>query len=226
MMNSNSSERGLWSSKIGFILAGAGSAVGLGNIWRFPTIAGQNGGAAFVFVYLASVVLICLSVMIAELTLGRHTQKNPVGVYKALAPGSAWKYLGMLGVITGWGISSFYSVVAGWTLGYIYKTATGAFTQATPDQIANIFGNFAANPVSTIGLHAAFMFLTMLILFGGVKAGIERWSKILMPILLVILILLVIRSVTLPGATSGLDFYIKPKWCELTGRGVLAAIGQ
>lgn len=226
MMNSNSSERGLWSSKIGFILAGAGSAVGLGNIWRFPTIAGQNGGAAFVFVYLASVVLICLSVMIAELTLGRHTQKNPVGVYKALAPGSAWKYLGMLGVITGWGISSFYSVVAGWTLGYIYKTATGAFTQATPDQIANIFGNFAANPVSTIGLHAAFMFLTMLILFGGVKAGIERWSKILMPILLVILILLVIRSVTLPGATSGLDFYIKPKWGELTGRGVLAAMGQ
>jgi NSS family neurotransmitter:Na+ symporter len=225
-MNSGGSERGLWSSKIGFILAGAGSAVGLGNIWRFPTTAGQNGGAAFVFVYLASVVLICLSVMIAELTLGRRTQKNPVGVYKTLAPGSAWKYLGILGVITGWGISSFYSVVAGWTLGYIYKTATGAFTQATPEQIGNIFANFVASPVTTIGLHGAFMFLTMLILFGGVKAGIERWSKILMPILLVILVLLVVRSLTLPGAGSGLDFYMKPKWDELTGRGVLAAMGQ
>lgn len=225
-MQSNGSERGLWSSKIGFILAGAGSAVGLGNIWRFPTIAGQNGGAAFVFVYLASVVFISLSVMIAELTLGRHTRKNPVGVYEALAPGSAWKYLGMLGVLTGWGISSFYGVVAGWTLGYIYKTATGAFTQATPDEIANIFGGFVANPVATIGLHAAFMFLTMLILFGGVKAGIERWSKILMPLLLFLLVLLVVRALTLPGAGSGLAFYMQPKWSDLTGRGVIAAIGQ
>ncbi|MFQ5769903.1 MAG: sodium-dependent transporter [bacterium] len=225
-MNANGSERGLWSSKIGFILAGAGSAIGLGNIWRFPTTAGQNGGAAFVFVYLASVVFISLSVMIAELTLGRHTQRNPVGVYKTLAPGTAWKYLGMLGVLTGWGISSFYSVVAGWTLGYIFKTATGAFSHANPEQVAAIFSSFVSTPGVTIGLHAAFMFLTMMILFGGVKAGIERWSKILMPLLLILLVLLVIRAVTLPGAGSGLAFYLKPKWGDLTGRGVIAAMGQ
>ena len=120
-------DRGQWSSKLGFIFAASGSAIGLGNIWRFPTTAGQNGGAAFVFVYLASVVLISFFVMIGELVLGRHTQRNPVGVYKSLAPRTPWKYLGGLGIITGWGISSFYSVVAGWTLAYIWKTATGAF---------------------------------------------------------------------------------------------------
>ncbi len=225
-MNTNGNERGIWSSKMGFILAGAGSAIGLGNIWRFPATAGQNGGAAFVVIYLASIVLICLSVMIAELALGRHVQRNPVGVYKALAPGSAWKYLGLLGVITGWGISSFYSVVAGWTLGYIYKTATGAFTLLNADEIANVFETFVANPVSSIGFHGGFLIITMLILFGGVKAGIERWSKILMPILLVILILLVVRSLTLAGAEKGLEFYLQPKWDELTGRGVIAAVGQ
>ncbi|MFQ5708180.1 MAG: sodium-dependent transporter [bacterium] len=225
-MGVDGNERGAWSSKLGFILAGAGSAIGLGNIWRFPTTAGQNGGAAFVFVYLLAVVFICLAVMIAELTLGRHTQRNPVGVYKTLAPGSSWKYLGILGVLTGWGISSFYSVVAGWTLGYIFKTAVGTFSHANPDQIASMFTHFVSNPVATIGFHAAFMAITMYILFGGVRAGIERWSKILMPILLVILVLLVIRSVTLEGAEKGLAFYMKPKWSELTGRGVLAAVGQ
>lgn len=225
-MNVPDNERGNWSSKIGFILAGAGSAIGLGNIWRFPTTAGQNGGAAFVFVYLASIVLICLAVMIAELTLGRNTQKNPVGAFKAVAPGTAWKYFGLLGVLTGWGISSFYSVIAGWTLGYIFKTATGAFSQLGPDEIAAEFGSFVASPVASLGLHATFMFITMLILFGGVKAGIERWSKILMPVLLGILVLLVIRSVTLGGADEGLAFYMKPKWNELTGRGIIAAVGQ
>ncbi len=225
-MDSGAQNRGQWGSKLGFILAAAGSAIGLGNIWRFPATAGQNGGGAFVAVYLASIVIICFAVMIAELALGRNTQRNPVGVYKKLAPGSSWKYFGVLGVLTGWGISSFYSVVAGWTLGYIYKTATGAFSNASPQQISQIFGDFVSNPVSAIGFHAAFMVITMLILFGGVKSGIERWSKILMPVLLVILILLVIRSVTLPGAEKGLAFLLQPKWDELTGRGVLAAVGQ
>ena len=225
-MNAPDNERGIWSSKIGFIMASAGSAVGLGNIWRFPTIAGQNGGAAFVFVYLLSVILICLAVMIAELALGRHAQRNPVGVYKTLAPGTAWKYLGILGVLTGWGIASFYSVVAGWTLGYVFKTAAGAFINLGPDEIATVFSDFTTNPVLSIGCHAIFMGLTMLILYGGVKGGIERWSKILMPLLLVILVLLVVRSVTLPGAGKGLAFYLKPNWSALTGKSVVAAMGQ
>jgi len=225
-MKTHSNERGNWSSKLGFILAGAGSAIGLGNIWRFPTTAGQNGGAAFVVVYLIAVIFICLAVMLGELMLGRHTQKNPVVMYKKLAPGTAWKYFGVLGVLTGWGISSFYSVVAGWTLGYIFKTATGVFTSLNSDQIGNVFAHFVANPVSSIGLHAAFMVLTMLILYGGVKAGIERWSKILMPMLFLILILLVVRSVTLDGGHIGLAFFLKPKWADLTGRSVIAAVGQ
>jgi len=225
-MNAIGNERGIWSSKIGFILAGAGSAVGLGNIWRFPTTTGQFGGGAFVLVYLVSVVLICLVVMIAELSLGRHTERNPVGVYKVLAPGTPWKFLGLLGVLTGWGISSFYSVVAGWTLGYIFKTAMGTFTNLGPEQIESAFNAFISNPVASIGLHAVFMFLTMMILFGGVKSGIERWSKILMPILLLILVLLVVRSVTLPGAEKGLSFYLKPDWSRLSLQGVGAAMGQ
>jgi NSS family neurotransmitter:Na+ symporter len=225
-MNAGNADRGVWSSKIGFILAGAGSAIGLGNIWRFPTTTGQYGGGAFVMVYLASVVLLSLAVMIAELTLGRHTQKNPVGMYNSIAPRSAWKILGMLGVITGWGISAFYSVVAGWTLGYIFKTATGAFNNLGPDEIATVFTNFISNPVASIGLHGTFMFLTMLILFGGVKEGIERWSKILMPMLLVILVLLVVRAVTLDGAAKGLAFYLTPRWENLSLQGVGAAMGQ
>ncbi len=225
-MNTSGNERGVWSSKLGFILAGAGSAVGLGNIWRFPTTAGENGGGAFVVVYLVSIGLICLAVMIAELSLGRHTQRNPVGAYKTLAPGTAWKYLGILGVLTGWGISSFYSVVAGWTFGYIFKTAAGVFSGLSPVEIEKVFTDFITNPVYSIGCHAIFMTLTMLILFGGVKAGIERWSKILMPLLLFILLLLVARSVTLDGAGKGLRFYMMPDWGAMTGRGVVAAVGQ
>lgn len=223
---SANADRGTWSSKIGFILAGAGSAIGLGNVWRFPMITGQYGGAAFVVAYLASVVLVSLAVMVAELALGRNTNKNPVGAYNALAPGSAWKYLGVLGVITGWGISAFYCVVSGWTFAYIFKTAFGSFNNLNADQIAQVFTEFISNPVLTISYHAAFMFMTMLILYGGVKAGIERWSKILMPALFVILVLLVIRSVTLPGAEKGLAFYMKPEWSHLSLKGVAAAMGQ
>lgn len=232
-MISNGNERGIWSSKIGFILAGAGSAVGLGNIWRFPTVTAQYGGAAFVVIYLASVVLICLAVMIAELSLGRHTERNPVGAYEALAPGTPWRFLGMLGVLTGWGIASFYSVVAGWTLAYMFKMGTGAFSQASPEQIEAMFDAFVGTPAGPIAYHAVFMGLTMFILLGGVKSGIERWSKILMPILLFILVALVIRSVTLPGADAGLEFYLKPDWNEflkpegnLSFEGVVAAMGQ
>ena len=151
-------KRETWASKLGFILAGAGSAIGLGNIWRFPTTAGQNGGAAFIVIYLFSVVFICLCVMIAELALVRNTQKNPVGAYNSIAPKTAWKYFGILGVLTGWGIASFYSVVAGWTLAYIFKTATGFFSGMNSEQISDSFTSFVSNPISSISLHLIFMF--------------------------------------------------------------------
>lgn len=216
--------RAIWGSKLAFILAAAGSAIGLGNIWGFPTVAGQNGGAAFLAIYLVCVALIGAPVMLAELILGRRTQRNPVGAFRAIVPGSAWVLVGGLGVLTGIMILSFYTVIAGWTLAYVVKTATGAFTPGA--DTAAIFGGVAANPVAAIGWHLVFMILTILIVFGGVRDGIERWTKILMPMLFALLVLLAIRAVTLSGAGTGLDFYLRPDFSGVTGATVLAAMGQ
>jgi NSS family neurotransmitter:Na+ symporter len=210
-------KREQWGSKFGFIMAGAGSAIGLGNVWRFPYIAGENGGAAFVLVYLLVVLLMGLPYMIAELALGRATQRNPVGAILTIKPGSNWKWVGILGVVTGLGILAFYSVIAGWTLGYIYKTGAGTGLN---------FQEFVANPFLNILLFAAFMFLTAIIVYGGIEYGIEKWSKILMPLLFLILLGLIIYAVSLPGALKGVSFYLNPDFSKITGRTLLAALGQ
>jgi NSS family neurotransmitter:Na+ symporter len=209
--------RGQWSSKIGFILAAAGSAIGLGNIWRFPYVAGENGGAAFVLLYLLFVVLIGIPYMFAELALGRSAQKNPVGAINTIRPKSAWKLVGYVGVLTGVGILSFYGVVAGWTFGYIFKIM---FTH-----IDN-FKDFIANPWLNILLFAIFMILTASIVSGGIEGGIEKWSKILMPILFLILTALIIYSNSLKGSAEGLLFYLKPDFTKITGKVALEALGQ
>jgi len=220
-------DRGAWSSRMGFILAGAGSAIGLGNIWRFPYVTGENGGAAFVLIYILCVFLIGFPVMIAELSLGRKTKKNPVGVFKALVPGSPWKYVGGLGVVTGLIIFSWYSVIAGWVVGYLYKTAVGHFNNLTdPSATVTIFGEFVSNPFSVILLTAFFISLTGYVVFKGIKDGIEKWSRVLMPVLIVLLILLAIRSVTLPGASEGLIFYLKPDFSAINSSMLIAALGQ
>jgi NSS family neurotransmitter:Na+ symporter len=210
-------QRGQWSSKFGFIMAGAGSAIGLGNMWRFPYIAGENGGAAFVLIYLVVVLLLGLPYMIAELALGRATQRNPVGAILSIKPGSNWKWVGVLGVITGLGILSFYAVIAGWTLGYIYKTGVGTGLN---------FQQFVADPLLNLLLFAVFLFLTTIIVYGGVESGIEKWSKILMPLLFLILLGLIIYSVSLPGAMKGVSFYLNPDFSRISGKTVLAALGQ
>jgi len=216
--------RDTWGSKLAFILAAAGSAIGLGNIWGFPTVAGQNGGAAFLLIYLIAVAFIGAPVMLAELIVGRKTGKNPVGAFKALAPDSAWVFVGGLGVLTGIAILSFYSVIAGWTLSYIVKTAVGTFG---PDaDTAAIFTQVAGSPWSAIGWHLVFMALTIYVVLGGVRDGIERWTKVLMPVLFVLLVLLAVRAVTLSGAGEGLEFYFKPDFSKVTGTVVLEAIGQ
>lgn len=212
-----SSERGQWSSRTGFILAAAGSAIGLGNIWRFPYVAGQNGGGAFVLLYVVFVVAIGLPYMFAELALGRSVQKNPVGAIDAIRPGSPWKLVGVLGVVTGVGILSFYGVIAGWTIGYIGKMAVGS---------VGGFGEFIATPWLVLILFAVFMFVTALIVHGGISGGIEKWSKILMPLLFILLIGLIIYANTLKGASEGLSFYLKPDFSKITGRTALAALGQ
>ena len=225
-MNDHLSTRGAWGSKVGFVLAGTGSAIGLGNIWRFPTVAGQNGGAAFVLVYLLCILLIGVPVMIAELTIGRKAKSDPVGAFQSLAPGTRWKLVGALGVFTGLMILSFYSVVAGWTLKYIWLTLSGVFVGAGTEQIRTTFTAFISDGPAVVFFHLLFMTVTIFIVMGGVQGGIEKASKILMPVLLGLLVLLVARSVTLPGAGAGLVFYLKPDFSKVDFQVVMAALGQ
>ncbi len=210
-------DRGQWSSKIGFIFAAAGSAIGLGNIWRFPYVAGQNGGAAFVLLYLLFIVLLGLPYMMAEFALGRHTKKNPIGAIEKIKPGSLWKAAGALGILTGIVILSFYGVIAGWTFGYIFNMAFGN---------SLVFQDFIANPLIVVLLFAFFMIITTLIVHGGISRGIEKWSKILMPVLLVLLFGMVIYANTLEGSSEGLIFYLKPDFSKITGSVIIAALGQ
>ncbi|GIV58707.1 MAG: transporter [Rhodothermaceae bacterium] len=219
--------RDQWSGKFGFILAAAGSAIGLGNIWRFPYTAGENGGGAFVLIYLLFVALIGVPVLLAELAIGRKTQRNPVGAFKALAPASRWPALGGLGVLTGFGILAFYSVVAGWTLGYLFMSITGALHKATTaDASSAIFGELVADPFWAIVLAGLFLVLTIVIVRGGVSGGIERATKILMPLLFLILLALAVRSMTLPGAGEGIAYLFRPDFSKINTGVIMAAMGQ
>ncbi len=209
--------RGTWGSRMGFILAAAGSAVGLGHIWRFPYVTGENGGAAFVLLYIASVFVIGVPILFAELTLGRHAQRNPVGAIKAVAPRSNWKYLGYLGVSCGAFILSYYALIAGWTFGYIFKTLIGDTTS---------FQQFSGNAFLSALLYVIFILMTIGVVYGGVQKGIERWSKILMPVLPLLLLVIIAYSLTLPGAMAGVRFYLRPDFSGVTGNTVLIALGQ
>ncbi len=216
-----------WGSRLAFILAASGSAIGLGNIWRFPTVAYQNGGAAFVQIYLLFVFLIGFVVMVGEISLGRNAQLNPVGTYRKLAPRSLWVGAGFLAVATGWAVVSYYSVVAGWTLRYIFTTASGTFSHPlSQEQIADIFIQMVSSPWQSIFWHALFMGLTVAVVMGGVRQGIERWSKILMPALFLILLLLVIRAVSLSGASRGLGEFLRADWSKVHAGTFIAALGQ
>jgi NSS family neurotransmitter:Na+ symporter len=217
-MSTTSSDREQWSSRIGFILAAAGSAIGLGNIWRFPYLAGEGGGGAFVLIYLLCILFIGMPYLFAELSLGRNSQKNPVGAIKSITGGgSAWILVGGFCVLAGFVILSYYSVVAGWAVGYAVK-----------DVVAPSLGfeSFAAAPWLNIGLLSFFLALTLLVVVGGVENGIERWAKILLPILFVLILLVIVRAVTLDGAAEGLRFYLVPDFSKITFDLVIAALGQ
>jgi NSS family neurotransmitter:Na+ symporter len=228
MTDTNSQSRGAFGSRLGFILAAAGSAIGLGNIWRFPYTAGENGGAAFVIVYLVFVLLIGIPVLLAELSLGRHTKSNPVGAFKKIVPGSLWPYVGGLGVVTGFGILSFYSVVAGWSLSYLGRAITGAFASPNfdADASAAMFGKIISDPVECIVTTAAFLVLTAVVVRGGVGGGIERAAKVLMPLFFAVLLVLAVRSLSLPGAGEALGFLFHFDPSELSGKSVMSALGQ
>ncbi|QPJ64227.1 MAG: sodium-dependent transporter [Candidatus Nitrohelix vancouverensis] len=226
-MTSPPNQRGLWTSRLGFILAASGSAIGLGNVWKFPYITGQNGGGAFVLVYLLCIVVIGLPIMLSEFTLGRHTNLNPVGAFKSLAPGKAWGAVGYMGVLAGFLILSFYGVVGGWTIAYVVNSLSGASVHfSSPQQAGEFFGQFIANPIESTVYHFLFIVVCAGVVIKGVHGGIEKACDILMPTLLVILVLLMIRSLTLDGAMEGVKFYLQPDFSKITPEVILIALGQ
>ena len=220
-----STTRENWGSRLGFIMATAGSAIGLGNIWKFPYMTGENGGAAFLIIYLGLVFTIGLSVLLAEVMIGRTTQSDAVNSFKKLGHGT-FSIVGYMGITAGFMILSFYCVVAGWTIAYIIKMASGAFAGLDGAALGGAFGGFITDPVQPIIYQAIFVALTVLVVLGGITNGIERAGKILMPLLLLILLALVVRAVTLPGAQKGLDFFLTPDFSKITASTVMAALGQ
>lgn len=215
-------QRESWGSRLGFIMAAAGSAIGLGNIWRFPYMAGTNGGSAFIIIYLAFALIIGISVMIGEFAIGRRTQLAAVGAYKAI--NKNWTFAGVLGVISAFFIMGFYPVVGGWASAYILKSFTGLLSN--PAAIGDAFGAFITSAVEPSIWLIIFLAANIIIVAKGVSGGIEKAGKILMPTLFGLLILIAIRSVTLEGAGGGLEFLFKPDFSEVTGQTLLAALGQ
>lgn len=220
-----SEKREEWGSRFGFIMAAAGSAVGLGNIWRFPYITGKYGGAAFVLVYLAVVIILGMSLMLAEFAIGRSAKSDAVGSFKKLG-GGLWPIVGWMGFFVAFVVLSYYAVIAGWTFAYIFKSFGSLMVDAGAGKATDVFVSFISNPVQAITYHLIVMGIIIGIVYKGISGGIERSCKILMPALFVIMLVLIARSVTLPGAAAGLEFYLKPDFSKLTGEAILAAVGQ
>lgn len=219
-------QRSNFGSKLGVILASAGSAVGLGNIWRFPITTGNNGGAAFIIIYIGCVLLLGIPVMMSEFIIGRHSRSNTAGAYKKLAPGTQWKWLGRIGVFTGLLILSYYTVVAGWTLEYIVAALRNGLTGKTASQYVDYFNTFVANPWRPLFYFIIFMLITHFIIVKGVEKGIEKYSKIMMPALFIIVIVLAFCSLTLPNSMEGVKFLLKPDFSKITTSTFLDALGQ
>lgn len=228
-MDTGNTSRGSFGSQLGVILASAGSAVGLGNIWRFPTEVGRGGGAAFILIYLGFILLLAMPVMLCEFIIGRSARSNAIGAFQKLAPGKPWIAAGIMGVLGGFLVLSFYSVVAGWTLHYTIASVSGKLTidnglQTT--DFGHAFNVFVSDPWQPIIYLAVFLLLTHLVVARGIQHGIERYSKLMMPMLLVIIILLVGFSLTMPGAAEGVRFLLQPDLSEVTPDVVLGSMGQ
>ena len=222
---STTTGRAQWGSSFGFVMAAAGSAIGLGNLWKFPYVAGQNGGAIFLIIYIAFTIILGIPIMLGEMSIGRKTRLNPIGAYEKL--NKKWKFVGVIGVTTVFIILSYYSVVGGWIMKYVATFLTG---QPITDS-AKFFTDFTTSPTEPVLWHIAFMTLTILVVVGGVTKGIERVSKIMLPSLLVLIIGLAIYSATLPNAIAGIKYFLVPDLTQITSLGdlsqiVLMALGQ
>lgn len=219
-------KRATFGSKIGVILATVGCAVGLGNIWRFPYMLGENGGAAFLLVYISCILFLGIPVMITEFFIGRYSRKNAAGAFKVMAPGTKWSVIGYNGVAAAFLILGYYAVVSGWTLEYIVQAFSGSLEGKNATDFADEFTAFSTGVFRPILWTVVFIALTHIIIVSGVKEGIERASKVMMPMLFLILIALCVRSITLPGASEGLTFLFNPDFSKIDSSVVLSAMGQ
>ena len=219
-------QRDGFGSRFGVLVALAGSAIGLGNLWRFPYLVGKNGGAAFIIMYVVFVIFLCLPIMVSEFVIGRRTQANAYGAINKLAPKSGWLSIGILSVAAVFCIMAFYCVVGGWTVEYILKSFSYSFLNSDRAALSSFFGNFISAPIQPAIMMFVFLGLTALIVSAGIKDGIEKYSKILMPGLFILIIILCIRSLTLPGAYEGVKFLFNPDFSKLKPDSALAALGQ
>ena len=218
-------KRSGFGSKLGMVLATAGSAVGLGNVWRFPYVTGQNGGAAFIIIYIVCILLMAIPVMLCEMMIGRHGQSNAARAYGKVSGSKRWRWVGYLGVFTGTLIVGYYSVVSGWTLQYTLSSLLNDL-HGTPEYFKDFFNDFIASPTKIVGWTLLLILITHLVIIRGVEGGIEKAAKVMMPVLFVLLVVLVVCSVMLPGAAKGLEFLFRPDFSKVTGETFLEAMGQ
>lgn len=219
------SERGEFTTKLGIILATAGSAVGLGNVWRFPYMTGENGGAVFILIYFFCVLLLGIPCMISEFIIGRHAHSNTARAFSKMSGGKAWTLIGYMGVLTGFLITGYYAVVSGWCLHYVWSGLIGHL-EGDPQHFQQFFHDFSSHPGKPIFWLVVIMLMTYLIVEHGVQKGIERASKVLMPTLFILLLIIVVASCLLPGAGKGIEFLLKPDWSVVNGNVFLSALGQ
>ena len=220
-------KRERFGSRFAVIAAMAGSAVGLGNIWRFPYVLGQYGGAAFILVYIAASLLVALPIFFAESVIGRRSGRDTYGAMQLLAPGTAWKWAGLLTILSPLLILSYYSVVGGWSVEFLFKSLSFSFTEkAAAEEVSGYFGHFISSTWQPLLSHTLFMALVAGVVLGGVKNGIERFSKVAMPLLFVLILFIVGYSLTLPGSRAGVEYLVKPDFSKLTADAYAAALGQ
>ena len=216
-----------FGSRFGALVAMAGSAVGLGNLWRFPSLVGENGGAAFIIVYILLSFLLCLPIFISEFIIGRRSQKNAFAAFRDLSGGSGWKWVGLFTIIVPLVVLSYYSVIGGWSVEYLFKSLSFSFTgSGSQDTFSMMFTNFVSSSWAPLIAHTVFLGLTTVIVVVGIKDGIEKFSKVMMPLLFLIVIAIAVYSLTLPGASKGVDYLFNPDFSKIDGKAIAAALGQ
>lgn len=218
--------RDSFGSRFGAIVAMAGSAVGLGNLWRFPYLVGENGGAAFIIVYILLSFLICLPIFVSEFVIGRRSQKNAYAAFRDLSGGSEWRWVGLFTVIVPLIVLSYYSVIGGWSVEYLLKSLTFSFSDASRSTMNTMFTDFVSSTWAPLATHTVFLLFTTLIVIVGIKDGIEKFSKVMMPLLFIIVVAIAIYSLMLPGASAGVDYLFRPDFSKIDAKACASALGQ